>query len=504
MGNISITSLQKRKDHIVLGDVCYFATPQYSLNNFHNCISLLKNKEITPLCSGWLKAGTDLRKDHIPYLLFTLMTEYRNFREIQNDEPIWIERLPWKLKRFLRQDFLCTDPRLDAYLFPKLPYSGFGYHVLAGGLTDRVCRAFGLHRLDGVKQLGFLHQTIDIKEVGHVTTLGFNHTRFNHVLDVRAVAKLILENNGATLHEHLLSDIACLSHDARTPAGSDSVKGIDFKAFDEDVHYPKVLAKADFTLLPEISEHDKQKLIQIILNRGKLGSVLDVADKIAYISRDTFHFLAPHQSENGENVEWKIIEETRRMTSVWETVRIDGDKVFFTDQDRLIAFLEHRAMMFRELYQNPNSRFWEQFVQTFVLERFYKTGRISEERLLTMQDWELKSFIHQEIGENILDRLLGTMDEKREGFNTLVEARARKAELRRKGRMVCIIEKSFPVKIGAHFLVQTKSGLMTLKKSAPKVAEHIHSLAQAQWPFNLYYIDIPRRQLPKSLRSWKY
>jgi hypothetical protein len=501
MGPMSLKNLRGRSDYAQVDDVYYFArTAQLRRSDLIKS-GLTKLPIVKTLHETMF--SRKLRAIEVESALIAVQLAYKNFREKEQREPEWIGQLPMPVVSSLREQYLIVNENFDPFaLFPTLPLTGFGYNVSDYGLTARISWAFGLGRLQGIRQLGFLHQPILKGEEPYVVTLPFQHTRFAHVNDVRAVAKIILANNNASHREHLRSDLAALTHDTLTPAGGDSTKGIDPQRFDEDKHYPELLPKINWQELPEYGPEDIQLLPDIIMNRGKLGNVLDIADKIAYLSRDVQNYLAPGLEMYSHKQVRRIIKHDPLVLSVWETVCVDGDKVFFTDIDRMIQFLELRCLMFRCLYQNPRSRFWEQFVKTFLLERLYKTGQVTAEQLCQWQDWELERFINKSVGRMFLPGFIGHNKERREGFRTLAKAQARKDQLRSEGRTVCILEQSYTIKTGVHFLVQTKNGVLPLAEAKPTIVNHLTTLVHQPKPFNVFYLDIPHNELPQALQTW--
>lgn len=487
-----------------LGDVCYFTSLDYWDKVDLQSVDL----KWQDWMKQFFKAGpvTGVLKEAANTLVLQrLQAEYENHLYENKTEPDWMAQLPLPNQRYIRNQFLIRNEEIDPLaIIPSLPFSGFGYSVKDKGYTERIVRQFGLWRLEGIKQLGYLHYPTIKHDGADMLVREFPHNRYVHSLDVRAVAKLILANNNRSELEHALCDMATLTHDTLTPAGGDSIKWIDQKLFDEDLHYPELMNKIDWKLFPEIPENGPELLPQIILNRGVLGQVLDIADKVAYVGRDlsAFYIQGPPNLGGHEEIR-KLLRQQRQPCSVWETARIKDDQLYFVDRKRLINFLAIRATLFSRLYQHPSSRFKELFVKTVTQKRLYETSKLSRDQLLSMQDIHLHMMIDQEIGHGFMDSFVGLNEERLETFDTEDTARARKQQLIGSGRPVVMMEKAFTAKAGVHFMVQTKNGLKPLSEAEPEAAAYIRDLMKPDYEYGLHYLDMPKDELPKVLQSWQ-
>jgi hypothetical protein len=509
MKRASLAQLRKRWEYLQVDDVLYFARNQNQPELLALRV-LAHNDEIRKVAKKHFKLP-DLEEYGLKAMLFQLQREYKEFREEHHKEPKWFRHVTEPMRHWLRSDYLMFNGEVEPlYLFPQLPFSGIGYHIWEYGFSWRIHDAFNLGRLAQIKQLGYLYPPINEGEETYVTTLEFPQHRLTHMFDVRAIGKLILINNGILPDtpegklDHVLNDTAGLTHDVRTPAGGDSIKGIDPFEFDEDLHYYKTLETIDRSNLPEFTPEVMELLPKVIMNEGKIGAVLDIADKVAYLCRDLQAFY--HYQMTTEARMWidEILRAQPLVCSVWETVRIDGDVVYFTDKDRLVKWLELRCLMFRHLYQNPRARFWEQFVKTIVSERMYKTGALTANQLRSMTDLQLSMLLWEEVGFNYPPSMLwGTFKEKREGFETWEDANACQQQLRKEGIVISMIEKSFiNLKTGDKFLIKTRKGIMPLKDADPCVSAHLQSLIQPENNFTLHYLNVPREEIPPKLQDW--
>ncbi len=418
-------------------------------------------------------------------------------------EPDWMHMLPHRTQHYLRFQCLWQDDSFDPWLIDtSLPFSGFGYEVLEGGLVEQVDRAFNLGRLRHIKQLGFLHYPTIGAEGTHIITQQFPHNRYIHSMDVMVTGILILYNNNRSEWERKLYKVGSSTHDTLTPASGDTTKLIDKKEFDEDLHYPILMEQVDWSKIPDAPEDAKVLLPPMIMNKGLLGAVLDIADKIAYVSRDLREFYVHGPKLAGYEEIKALLSIDPQPTSLWECARIRDEQLYFDDKDRLINFLMVRATLFAKLYQNASCRFWENFVMTFVKRKFYETGRLTKDHLLRMVDWQLQEMINNEIDLNFVSGMIGLRDERMETFNTLETAQKRQKELLRQNRPVSMIEKAFSAGPGVHFLVETPEGLKPLSKADPMAAALIRQTIRPDYQYSLHYLDIHRGNLPSVLRDW--
>lgn len=504
MSRINRKVLQEKSDFLQLGDVCYFSSLDYWNEDALDSLDFEWQPWMEKIVPGSHIGGV-LQEAANLLLLGRLSDLYEIYRERFPDaEPEWFKNLPNKNQQYMRHKYFITCERLDPLaILPTLPFSGFGYILLEDGLTERIIKLFRLTRLKGIKQLGYLHYPIISSAGAEMLTRGFDHDRYVHSMDVSIIGRLILGANGRSKSEQDLYSTAGLTHDTLTPAGGDSIKWIDQKMFDEDLHYPTLMERIDFEQLPELPANAPEILPQIILNRGLLGSVLDIADKIAYIARDlqAFHINGPKLA--GYNELKTLLKEEPQPCSIWECVRIENEQMYFSDKARLVNFLKIRATMFGKLYQNPASRFWEMFVKTFVQKELYETGKLTKDDLLRMQDIHLQEVINQNIEPHFMGSLIGMNAERMETFATEQEAKARMQQLYSAGRRVMVIEKAFVAKAGVHFLVKTENGLQPLSVVDPESAESIRNAMHPNYQFGLHYLDTHYRKLPKILQSWK-
>jgi len=291
----------------------------------------------------------------------------------------------------------------------SLPYCHHGFGIKDGGLTLKAWVSFELERLHRVRQLAFVKHPFVLSMAGDIDEgLCFDHSRGMHVLDVMSVITLIAENNRSELplsHRTLTPiyntlRLAALTHDALTPAGGDTIKTLDPEALDEDAHY------FDLFRDPETSEerialcvkygvniHDLTETVQ---GKGLAGTVLDMADKTAYVARDTSQFMNYCFASRRRKIHFpeyasiaKLVEKDPWICGWWESVRVKRDYAWVEDGERLGRFLELRLRMFRGLYYH-GKRTMDIILPVVVAGHLYASGQLTRADLLQMSDEQLE------------------------------------------------------------------------------------------------------------------
>ncbi len=397
-----------------------------------------------------------------------------------------------------------------------LPLAGFSYHVRRGGLTEDTIRAFGLDRLAGVRQFGFKYHPELLASQRSELLTRFSHTRFDHVLSTGALALLIGTQNDLAEKELTLLRVAALVHDARTPAGGDCTKECALDgSLDEDDFFNEIFEIATW---PEFAKQyglDQDALTAVVQGQGMLGSLLDVADKISYTARDIPLYLVPEQSSKpylfstGFYALQRLTRENPLLCGLWESVAISHGQVVFTKPDLLVKFLKARALMFREVYRNPQTRFFASALARCVIKYLYLNGSLTRQVLTAMTDVDLTRLIEQECGLNV-ERFGWQI-----GRDTIVEAYATQAEALAREQAVVASGNQFVVyenhatstRPGTDLLVETTAGTKTLQQIAPLAAQEITETITARKPFRVYILQPPRQYMRTKFleahRAWR-
>ncbi len=208
----------------------------------------------------------------------------------------------------------------------------------------------------------------------------FNHTRYNHALMVAMMGMAILEKalkDGLQLKKKEIISfvLACLYHDAATPAGGDQTKALFGKLLcEEENFFNHLLNSKNF-----VQKWKKYLPLaqQYVLGKGKLGKLLDYLDKISYVLLD-LHGLRFHTTARLA----KFMKDNPFSGDVWLDINFaNNGKLYFSNPKKLHDFLLVRALMHVELYKNPASRKIEKLLAQ-------KTAKLVEAKITSLEDFQ--------------------------------------------------------------------------------------------------------------------
>jgi len=488
-----------RDKHLPLidGDICLLPE-QISSKAVNNSAKwfLDRNREIIKKELGEVNYSFDF--------LHKLQREYT----IHNEEFSLFKKLPIKVQQFVSTQ--CAIMNEDPYaIVPTVPYTNIGYIILDNGIISDTIKTFRLERLFNIRQLGFMmNPTLRNLNLAFNAS-GFNHTRGEHSLDVVVFMRLIMMNNPEiTKYKNLLS-IAGVSHDALTPAGSDTTKLIDLELFDEDTHYPELFQMEEWPSLRNRYFVYEEELTEVILNKGIIGQLLDISDKLGYTSRDTWMFAGKFGLLENEfktpgyiRIE-KLLKEAPKFCNVWKDVKIKNDKMTIGGGIRLGRLLTLKTLMAVELYNNPTSRYLEYMFSKRIIKLLFNNGTITRKQLLRWNDTQLEEKIWEFLG----CRYYPTHFEKSsyEKFKDGETRQIRIAELKTNNSVIAIPDDfvSVATKTGVDkFSVKRKSKIMTFREAFPEKAKEIEKIMTIESSYGLYIINFGDLNVPKN--KYKY
>jgi len=321
-------------------------------------------------------------------------------------EPDWVKSLPAEIVRYFDKEWAIEGAPNQSRIVPLLPFAGIGYVIFLDGLTEQTGEVFGLHRLMGIRQLASLHDPTLIGGKFRECPMPFMHTRYIHVLDTMALAILIGTRCGLDKNDLIHLRVAAETHDALTPAGGDSVKVVDFDGLDEDKRYPELFSSPGWPAFRDKYGLSEEKLAATILGKGLLGKILDLCDKLAYVGRDLWMFLGKnppgHEASHlfQDEYDWvmHILKKDPYPCSVWSHTRIINNELVIIDKERLAKFLKLRALMFKILYNNASSRFFEAGFVAELAKVLYNDGTLTKKNLVEMRDEELFTIMENALG----------------------------------------------------------------------------------------------------------
>lgn len=441
---------------------------------------------------------------------------FRNGRE-----PEWALLVPSQVLRELRRSWL-TGEYFDplAILLGYRDKLGFSCAVHDDGIIHDVCNALHVFRLDGIRQLGFLHDPVTNEGAADLGMgMRFQHTRYLHSLMVMATASLIGRQVGLSEYDLRHLQVAALTHDVLTPAGGDSVKPIDFVAFDEDAHYREVFRNnPEWDAVRDRYGLSEELLVSTVLGEGLLGRLLDIADKTTYTAHDVEAYLMgdydPRSFRNlvaPESI-LAIYDLKQRLgpgsCQLWDKVTLEDKQVVITDIERLIGFLTLRALMFRHLYYNPLARYREHMIALLVLEPLYHEGALTRRHLITMTDDQLDQFLNRVTGQYNLRMEISRTDlaPAVEAYNTRKTALVRAQALYRSNSELLFMLEVIPrvsEKAMRYLVRDTDGSIRTLSDARPSEAEAIRAIDFDPLPAKLYILSPEKMEgvLPPDLRE---
>ncbi|MDD5039619.1 MAG: hypothetical protein PHY34_00545 [Patescibacteria group bacterium] len=254
-------------------------------------------------------------------------------------------------------------------------------------------------RLWSVSELQFLVPPYPTdKEDGELVfiTPPFSHSRGEHCLLAAAIAEVLLARAGFSTEERAAFVLAMGYHDIAMPAGGDSVKRVSPDELDEEKNFASLLEQTGLAAAwKQQFGFSLDAAAAWVRNEGMLGLLLDIIDKISYVSMDCYS----HGLLFNGNVR-KHCSRHPLFLDVWRDIRFtpDRQRFAFLYPDRLFDFLLARAYEYQELLFNPAARFLD-FHLTNLVRPLYETGRITKDQLLSWSDGQLECCLEAHYGE---------------------------------------------------------------------------------------------------------
>jgi hypothetical protein len=294
------------------------------------------------------------------------------------------------------------------------------------------------------------------------------------------------------------------------------MKTLDPQGFDEDLNY-----RQSFINNPEWDEVRKKwklredVLAQIVAGEGLLGSILDVADKMTYTAHDVPAFLGGHfhtdfsetESPTLRSMHQKYTQTIDPLCALWEDVGRRGNRIYFKDPCRLAEFLDIRAVMFAELYNNPKARYRDQMVITLVADALFREGTLTREQLLTGGDEELDRLIDAHCGCPISWANTCNVSSPRvREFSTREDAlEDAEAVLKHDSKTFLMVEefRNPSLKAVQYLVLDNKNALVPFREAHPELAAPIIAKGEDSKPVKLYILDVKQSvpTMPESTRE---
>lgn len=399
----------------------------------------------------------------------------------------------------------------EVVYFPPLHYASLnGYYLEGRGMLYDTENTFHIGRLRDIKQLslarGVTYPDGDIEFVE-----GFHHHRYLHSFDALAVATLLANNCGLSKDDFKILQIAALSHDYRTPAGGDTTKKIDPPAFDEDARYGEIFETdewKEFSAVYNITFEQQELLRKTILGEGVLGKLLDLSDKIAYVSRDLQRYLYQearlvkgYKGSPGFEKIKDLVEENPDLCSFWDSVEVVGDRVVINDGAKLANFLKVRALLWKFLYENCEGGFSEAILHEYVRRFLYKKGELTSDFLLKVGDTDLATVERDFLGVSWESQFRMKLPYQSQAFFDLKGAHAFAAIYQDDPEKIVVVDnfKIASTPSTKKFLVKDKEGkIVPFNEAFPEEASEIDSTMDAPRKFVVYVVSLKDIGVPPS------
>lgn len=383
----------------------------------------------------------------------------------------------------------------------------------------RAFEAFPIWRLQRIKQLSFLAYIGPRPEIQMFQE--FNHTRLEHTLTTARIVETIFRRNYAPEPIVTLGVDSSMAHDMATPALGDAAKQLDPESLDEENHWRDVLGDKGKAFL-ESRGITLQQMDDSIHNRGLVGRVLDIADRISYVMLDLHNLINTTAVIVGQPSDLlldyrdeivRVLAQDTNVGSIYRDVVVDWntEDIYFTNPERLSRFLEIRALLNKHLYLHPVSQARDLRVAQAL--RPYYSSDESDESMLTpsklrrMGDEEVLHFLsekHPELEEgiyrnlgrhtNIFFAFVDWYPQYYERFTTEQELEQRKKELETDNSLVIIGQKtSKGFNPATDLRVMDDDGnIVPFREYDPHCSGRIERIAEATKGHFLYWEDKDR------------
>jgi len=441
---------------------------------------------------------------HVKYILKKIALTYLKQKRDKKRDPFWFGKAPKTLRRVcsLEDIFWNIEPNSDPAVLKPLKFAGiYRSFFQENGLfykADGRFRVF-LHLLFRA-QLANLMDPIKYAGTQKSDPLPYTHNRYEHTCFVYLLLLLIMYNlrKHLTRYQRKHGRVAAVAHDRQIPAGGDGTKAIDPAAFDEEMNVEELFQGWEWEILKRELGLSKKLIIDAVRGKGVLGILLDIADKIAYVCRDTEEFLSRYipgslgRGAKGFAAIKNITDLYPDIGTLWDSVAIVDGQVIFEDAERLYRFLKLRALLFKYLYNNPGARSADIIVSNLVIRFLLASGKVSREKLNDMTDTDYHRLIEDFIGIRYATgspRNIGQFGYRT--FTTVEEALRKESELLSDEKTITSIE-VLPIKNNpaTDFLTKDESGIIKpFCKAYPEKAREIHRIFNRRKKVFLFSIE---------------
>lgn len=407
----------------------------------------------------------------------------------------------WTIDQLLNPE---EEPQ-EVWLNDGLPYSDLREWIPEDSILPEIDAAFDTSRLSDIRSLSFLSYRVSLDEELYTIHDEFRHDRFDHSLVVGMVMDKILKRNKIAGREYALGMTAALTHDLATPAGGDAIKFIDPANLHEEDHWVEMLTDKSRAFLEKYSL-SPEEVQGVIKNEGRLGEILDIADRLTYTMKDIQALIggrrSPLFSQPAVDIERALVSD-EQVGNLYRDILIDQEsgRPYCNDPDRLAHFLTLRALMHHGLYMSPVSAGRDWVIAKFV-EPFYTPNEPTPNRPLTPQllrqwtDPQLMQFLSNQYRVSTFQDAffyneLATWSPSSTSFSTVEEAEQEQKTMEEDPSITIldtVTRRGFST--GEDYLVKDDNGdIVTLKDAKPSKVKYLRAIAKATEGTHIFYIN---------------
>lgn len=317
------------------------------------------------------------------------------------------------------KEFFNNPPILLATYYPHSSLGPQGIFAVGEIYTD-CYQAFGLERLQEINQLGEINFLVEEWPIyfppqyiaGRIERLT-GGSRWLHTLTTGVVTELILRNNRFPEETIKIGITAALLHDAAITPFSDLVSGMNPQVFDEAQNLPLYLEGIKGGRKEAFERKhspDYQKILEAVGGQGTLGTILKIADRLAYLAHDSSPLVSLLKDKRrislkrGENPLEELVdifEENPCLFDIFKEVKFDPEREYsyFEDSHNLDLILRIKALMETYVYRNPR-RLGFQAVVRRETKDLMRRGRITIDDFLRMTDLDFATEISPHLPPN--------------------------------------------------------------------------------------------------------
>jgi len=332
--------------------------------------------------------------------------------------------------------------------------------------------------------------------------LPFPHTRFAHTIQVLGVGLAILQQNGIGPEDKLtkLYTAAALLHDIATPAFGDSVKPIDRDALDEEAHWHKMIGPDGWKYIESLGL-TRVEIDEAIHNKGVAGQLLDIADRIAYVTEDAFQMVGTPEAAKKDSARSpieKCVVAAPDIGNIYKNIRIKDGQVYCDSPEKLTQFLKLRSELFNSAYMFPPNNFRDVMLRELVAPLYPHVLSADDLRLLDdkMLLQVLNDIYHTPLTNLTLFYAIGFWTPALREVASKKEMDASIKSLRRSGKYVVGSTEPYGYSPGTKVLVESGGKIQAASLAFPDLDTEIRQRSAAlRSKMQVFYIDPSSREI---------